>query len=107
MYDVDLPSGLVAAGTKVRTAANICFLEGPAWHANGDLYFSDISGNRILKRDPAGNVSVFRADSGRTNGNTFDGQGRLISCEGAEFGPGGRRRVVRTNLETGEVEVLA
>ncbi len=107
MFDVDLPAGLVVAGTKVRTAANICFLEGPAWHASGDLYFSDISGNRILKRDPEGNISVFRADSGRTNGNTFDGQGRLISCEGAEFGPGGRRRVVRTNLETGEVEVLA
>src|SRR6185436_21127535 len=28
------------------------------------------------------------------------------SCEGAEFGPGGRRRLVRTTLETGEVEVL-
>jgi gluconolactonase len=50
---------------------------------------------------------VFRADSGRTNGNTFDAQGRLISCEGAEFGPGGRRRVVRTDVETGAVEVIA
>jgi gluconolactonase len=107
MFDVGLPESLVAPGTKARTAANLCFLEGPAWHAGGDLYFSDIAGSRILKRDAAGNVSVFRADSGRTNGNTFDGQGRLISCEGAEFGPGGRRRVVRTNLETGEVEVLA
>ena len=50
---------------------------------------------------PDGQVSVFRDDSGRTNGNTFDAQGRLISCEGAEFGPGGRRRIVRTDLETG------
>jgi gluconolactonase len=70
------------------------------------LYFSDIAGNRILKLAVDGAVSVFRADSGRTNGNTFDGQGRLISCEGAEFGPGGRRRIVRTNVATGEVEVL-
>ena len=106
MFNVELPAGLVAAGTKARTAANVCFLEGPAWHASGDLYFSDISGNRILKMTPDGSVSVFRADSGRTNGNTFDAEGRLISCEGAEFGPGGRRRVVRTDLETGEVEVL-
>jgi gluconolactonase len=52
-------------------------------------------------------VSVFRADSGRTNGNTFDAQGRLLSCEGSENGPGGRRRVVRTDLKTGRVEVLA
>ena len=106
MFDVDLPQGLVPADAKVRTAAGVCFLEGPAWHASGDLYFSDIAGNRILKLAPDGLVSVFRADSGRTNGNTFDAQGRLISCEGAEFGPGGRRRVVRTDLTTGEVEIL-
>ncbi len=106
MFNVDLPPGLVPPGTKARTAANICFLEGPAWHPSGDLYFSDISGNRILKMSSDGQVSVFRADSGRTNGNTFDGQGRLISCEGSEFGPGGRRRVVRTDVTTGQMEVL-
>ncbi len=106
MYNVDLPAGLVSPDTKARTAANICFLEGPAWHASGDLYFSDISGNRILKMAPDGAVSVFRADSGRTNGNTFDAEGRLISCEGAEFGPGGRRRLVRTDVATGQMEVL-
>jgi gluconolactonase len=106
MFDVDLPAGLVPPGAKVRTAAGVCFLEGPAWHASGDLYFSDIAGNRILKLAPDGLVSVFRADSGRTNGNTFDAEGRLISCEGSEFGPGGRRRVVRTDLATGHVEVL-
>ncbi len=106
MYDVDLPAGLVPKDAKARTAATVCFLEGPAWHPGGDLYFSDITGNRILKMAPDGAVSVFRADSGRTNGNTFDGQGRLISCEGGEFGPGGRRRIVRTNVDTGDVEVL-
>ena len=106
MPNVDLPAGLVATGTKAHTAANICFLEGPAWHASGEVYFSDISGNRILKMAPDGAVSVFREDSGRTNGNTFDAEGRLISCEGAEFGPGGRRRLVRTDLASGKVEVL-
>ncbi len=106
MSNIPLPDKLVAPETKAKTAANICFLEGPAWHASGDLYFSDISGNRILKMSTDGNVSVFREDSGRTNGNTFDAEGRLISCEGAEFGPGGRRRVVRTDLKTGQVEVL-
>ena len=105
-FDVGLPEGLVPADAKVQTAAGVCFLEGPAWHPSGDVYFSDIAGNRILKRSADGLVSVFRADSGRTNGNTFDGEGRLISCEGSEFGPGGRRRLVRTTIETGEVEVL-
>ena len=98
---------MIADGAKLRTAATVCFLEGPAWHPSGDLFVSDIAGNRILKIAPDGATSVFRADSGRTNGNTFDAAGRLISCEGSEFGPGGRRRVVRTDLATGEVEVLA
>ena len=50
-------------------------------------------------------MTTFRADSGRTNGNCFDAQGRLISCEGGEQGPG-RRRIVRTDVATGEVTVL-
>jgi gluconolactonase len=106
MFDVGLPDKLVNADAAVKVAANVCFLEGPAWHPGGDLYFSDITGNRILKQSPDGAISTFRADSGRTNGNTFDGQGRLISCEGAEFGPGGRRRIVRTEIGTGQIEVL-
>jgi gluconolactonase len=106
MFDVGLPDGMVDSDTKARTAASVCFLEGPAWHASGDLYFSDIAGNRILRMASDGAVSVFRPDSGRTNGNTFDAEGRLISCEGAEFGAGGRRRVVRTDVASGQVEVL-
>jgi gluconolactonase len=51
-------------------------------------------------------VSVFREDSGRANGNAFDAQGRLITCEGFGLGPGGRRRVVRTDMKTGKVTVL-
>jgi hypothetical protein len=45
-----------------------------------------------------GNVRYFREPSGRTNGNVFDREGRLLHCEGAEFGPGGGRRVTRTDL---------
>jgi len=55
--------------------------------------------------DTKGSVTTFRADSGRTNGNCFDADGRLISCEGGEQGPG-RRRIVRTDMKTGEVTLL-
>src|SRR5262249_35275566 len=102
---VPLPEGLVARETAAAPAAVVCFLEGPAVDAAGNVFFSDIAGNRILKMDARGAVSTFRADSGRTNGNYFDAQGRLISCEGGEQGPG-RRRVVRTDMTTGEVTVL-
>jgi gluconolactonase len=49
---------------------------------------------------------VFREPSGRTNGQTFDREGRLLHCEGSEFGPGGGRRITRTDLSTGEYTVL-
>ena len=101
-----IPAGLLAAQGATTIAARTCLLEGPAFDADDNLFFSEIFGNRIYRLTPEGTLSVFRADSGRTNGNTFDLQGRLISCEGAEQGPGGRRRVVRTDLKTGEIEVL-
>jgi len=92
----------------VDAATIVAFTEGPAADADESVYFSDIFNNRILRLAPGGKLSVLRADSGRTNGNLFDAQGRLVSCEGAEFGvPEGRRRIVRTDLKTGQVEVLA
>src|SRR5438128_9104845 len=101
-----LPTALLAPEAKAAVAAGICFLEGPAVDAAGNVFFSDIQGSRILKMDSQGTVTTFREDSGRTNGNTFDAHGRLISCEGAENGPGGRRRIVRTDMKTGKIEVL-
>lgn len=100
-----LPPDLVAKDAVPAAAATVCFLEGPAVDAEGIVFFSDIAGNRILKMTKDGTVSVFRADSGRTNGNVFDAQGRLISCEGNEQGLG-RRRIVRTDMKTGKIQVL-
>src|SRR5277367_5639825 len=62
--------------------------EGPAWNAAGKyLVFSDIPNNRQLRwlEDDA-HVSVMRSPSGFSNGNTFDYEGRQLSCE-----HGGRR----------------
>jgi gluconolactonase len=101
-----LPAQLLAPGAATTIAARTCLLEGPAFDEHGNLFFSDIVGNRVYRMTPDGALSVFRADSGRTNGNTFDAHGFLISCEGAEFGPGGRRRLVRTDLKLGRIEVL-
>jgi gluconolactonase len=99
-----LPPDIEPAG--VQTAASLAFTEGPAVDADGTVYFSDILNNRILKRTPDGTCSVFRQPSHRTNGQTFDSQGRLYHCEGAEFGPGGGRRITRTNLQTGQYDVV-
>lgn len=104
-HKLPLPADLVPAEAKPTHASIVTLLEGPAVDADGSVYFSDIPGNRIFKMTPDGKTTVWRADSGRTNGNYFDAQGRLVSCEGSENGPG-RRRIVRTDMKTGAIEVL-
>ncbi len=76
--------------------------EGPAWNAQGRyLVWSDIPNNRQLRwLEDDGRVSVFRSPSNNSNGNTFDFQGRQLSCEHL------MRRVVRYELD-GSVSVLA
>jgi gluconolactonase len=92
----------------VIPATTVAFLEGPAVAADGVVYFSDILNNRILKFDPRTKQrSVWRSPSGRANGLLFDAQGRLLACEGNEFGPNdGNRRITRTDMATGKIEVL-
>jgi len=76
--------------------------EGPAWFAAGRyLLWSDIPNNRLIRWDETdGSVSVFRQPSNNTNGNTVDGQGRLVSCEHLT------RRVTRTEHD-GSITVIA
>lgn len=83
--------------------------EGPAVAPDGSIYFTDIpfgkDAGMILRFDPkTKKTSVFTADSGKANGLVFNAQGRLLACEGANFGG---RRVSRWNVETKERETLA
>jgi gluconolactonase len=84
----------------LEVAFQVTFLEGPTCDADGTVYFSDIGGDRILKLSPDGKLSTFRERSGGANGNVIDAQGRLVTCEGKA------RRVTRTDLKTGSIEVL-
>ena len=91
----------------VSTAASLAFTEGPAYHPDGSVFFSDILNNRIMRWHPESGVQVWRDPSYRTNGQSFDREGRLLHCEGAEFGSEqGGRRITRTNLDTGVREIL-
>ena len=103
-HQLQLPTTPAADAPQVATS--LAFTEGPAVDESGNVYFSDIVSNRIWKLAPDGTQVVFREPSHRTNGQTFDPQGRLYHCEGAEFGPGGGRRVTRTDLQTGEYTVI-
>ena len=70
-------------------------------HVGKFLVWSDIPNNRQMRWiEDDGHVSVFRMPSNNSNGNTFDFQGRQISCEHLT------RRVVRYELD-GSITVLA
>ncbi len=93
---------VVASSAEVKKlAGDFQFTEGPAADAKGDVYFTDIPNNRILKWSVQdGTLSTFRENSGGANGLYFDKAGNLLACEG-----GGRRLVSIT--PAGEVTVLA
>ena len=48
------PTDLLAPQAATSVAVRTCLLEGPAFDADGTLYFSDIIGNRIYRLTPAG-----------------------------------------------------
>jgi len=81
--------GLRAADSKVASASKLAFTEGPAYAADGSVYFTDMVNSRIMRLPPGGKggifgkiSEVFRFPSGNANGLVFDLEGRLVVCEG-------------------------
>ena len=63
-----------------RIGMNFEFTEGPAWHPNGFLVFSDIPGNTIY-RWTGRKFVIFRDSSNYANGLLFMNGGDLLACE--------------------------
>jgi gluconolactonase len=105
--------GLTAQDLEIATSVSL--LEGPTVDADGNVYFSDILMQRIMRLSRDGQFSIFRENSNVANGMVIDRQGRLVVAEGAEsptairsgMKTGGIPRVTRTDLKTGRVEILA
>lgn len=95
---VDPEAGLATLYAEGR------WCEGPCWApALGGLVFSDVKADRILVLGPGpapGRPATVRAPAHNANGNTLDGQGRLVTCEHRG------RRVVRREADGG-LTVLA
>lgn len=104
VVSLDKAFGKYRIGSAVveRVATGYRWAEGPAWNGAGNyLVWSDIPNNRQMRwLEEDEHVDVFRKPSNYSNGNTFDWQGRQISCEHQA------RQVVRYD-QTGEVTVLA
>lgn len=77
------------------------FTEGPIWNPQEKhLIFSDIPGNKMRRWRPDGSIETWRQPSNMTNGNAYDRNGRVVSCEHATS------RVTRTERD-GSVTLLA
>ena len=83
-----------------KVATGYVFTEGPAWSLAGYLIFSDVPNNQLLEFKGGAAPGIFRENSNGANGNRFDAEGRLYTCESHT------RRVTRTDKK-GKVEVLA
>ena len=84
-----------------QVATNFIFTEGAMWNgATRELVFSDMPGDIMRKWSAESGISVLRQPSSKTNGNYYDLEGRLISCEHAT------NRVVREEAN-GTLSVLA
>ena len=93
---------LIDADAELEQLGTGCeFTEGPVWHADGKfLLFSDIPANQMKKWTAEEGITNFRVPSGKSNGLTYDKQGRLVTCEHAN------RRVSRTEAD-GTVVTIA
>ena len=92
---------LIAKGAKVEKVADgFGFVEGPVWHKDGFLLFTDIPRNRIMRWHPTEGVTVFREPSDNANGLALDRAGRLLACEHSA------RRVSRAGANGAAVSIV-
>ena len=85
-----------------QLATGFDFVEGPIWHPTyKSILFSDILGNSIYSWRADAGVTKRNRHSYMANGNAYDHNGNLLTCEHATS------RLSRTNLTTGTYEVLA
>ena len=70
--------------TLEKLATGFGFTEGPIWHPTEHfLIFSDIARSVQYRWTEQEGVQVFRTPSNQANGNAFDREGRVLSCEHA------------------------
>ncbi|MDZ7372321.1 MAG: SMP-30/gluconolactonase/LRE family protein [candidate division KSB1 bacterium] len=87
-------SPVPAGATVDKIATGFQFVEGPLWHPQGFLIFSDIPANTVYKWNPVnGKSSIFYNPSGNSNGLALDLQGNILLCQH------GLRRVSRLNAD--------
>ena len=93
--------------SEVPSVNELVFTEGPAYHRDGSVFYTDIQNNRIMRLAPGAEIAdTFLRPSGRANGLMFDAKGFLVACQGNEKGGLGGRRIVRIDPISKEQTVI-
>jgi gluconolactonase len=95
-------TGIVGTQAEFERIATGClFTEGPLWHPQGEyLLWSDMPGDHLRRWSKLDGVTTFRQPCNKSNGLTWDRQGRLLACEHASS------QVTRTETD-GRITPLA
>jgi gluconolactonase len=72
----------LVAGPVEKVVGDCAFTEGPAWHPDGYLLFSDIPNDRILRVAVDGTSTEWLKPSSGANGLMCDRQGNVYACQG-------------------------
>ena len=96
----DAIPGIGPTGPIKKLHGGLQFTEGPASDGKGNLYFSDVAGNKLYKSDSSGSLSVILDPSNNTNGLMVNAAGNIVACEMAG-------RLIEVNPQTKEVKALA
>ena len=73
--------GIGPAGEVKKLHGGLMFTEGPASDGKGNLYFSDVAGNKLYKSDSSGDLSAILDPSNNTNGLMVNAAGNVVACE--------------------------
>ena len=87
--------------TFEKIAGECLFTEGPLWHPRERyLLWSDMPGDHLRRWSAKDGVTTFRKPCNKSNGLTWDREGRLLACEHASS------RVTRTERD-GRISTIA
>jgi gluconolactonase len=92
--------GIGPVGEVKKVHGNFQFTEGPAADREGNLYFSDVAGNKLYKVDSGGQLSTVLDPSNHTNGLMVNAAGNVVACEMDG-------RLIEVTAKTKEVKSLA
>jgi gluconolactonase len=94
-------AGIGPTGPIKKWQTGFKWAEGPIADGKGNVYFSDLQGNKIHKIDAEGKLSVFFSDLKGPNGLMFNIKGELVACEMTAG------RIVAFDVEKKKMRVVA